>query len=138
MNEHSSIERLADKPESQNIPETHEPQDGANEKTTGQMIEAGQSSSPGAQVAAPSVLPTPLPQDDHGVPGAQQSAPLAPLANMPAIADDSDLIEKEWVMRAKHIVEQTRSDPYVQSQEVNKMKADYIKKRYGKDMKLSS
>ena len=54
----------------------------------------------------------------------------------PDIADDSDLIEKEWVNKAKHIVEQTKEDPYNQTKELNKMKADYLQKRYAKELKL--
>jgi hypothetical protein len=52
-------------------------------------------------------------------------------------AEDSDLIEKEWVIKAKAIVEQTRYDPYRQNKEINRVKADYIKKRYNKDIKIS-
>ena len=58
-------------------------------------------------------------------------------ANSPAIADDADLIEKEWVEKAKEIVAQTKHDPFLQNKEVNKMKADYLKKRYNKDLKLT-
>ena len=53
------------------------------------------------------------------------------------IADDSDLIEKEWVIRAKSIVSQTKDDPNLQNKEVNKIKAEYMKKRYNKDLKVS-
>ncbi len=53
------------------------------------------------------------------------------------IADDTDLIEKEWVIRAKSIVLQTKDDPNLQNKEVNKIKADYMKKRYNKDLKVS-
>jgi len=56
---------------------------------------------------------------------------------IPAIADDADLIEKEWVDRAKRIVEHTKHDPYTQNKHMNVMKADYLKKRYNKDIKLS-
>ncbi|MEI6755957.1 MAG: hypothetical protein WCK80_03035 [bacterium] len=52
------------------------------------------------------------------------------------VKDDGDLIEKEWVDKAKQIVEKTRSDPYKQSEELTVMKADYMKKRYGKDIKV--
>lgn len=55
----------------------------------------------------------------------------------PQIADDGDLIEKEWVDRAKRIVEHTKHDPHLQNKEMNTMKADYLKKRYNKDIKLS-
>lgn len=52
-------------------------------------------------------------------------------------AEDSDLIEKEWVAKAKQIVERTKDDPYVQNKEISKVKAEYIKRRYNKDLKLS-
>ena len=51
-------------------------------------------------------------------------------------ANDVDLIEKEWVRKAKLIVERTLNDPYTQSDELSKAKADYIKKRYGRDVKI--
>ncbi len=51
------------------------------------------------------------------------------------IADDVDLIEKEWVDRAKDIVNKTKHDPKLQSQELNKVKADYIKQRFNKDLR---
>jgi len=57
-------------------------------------------------------------------------------SGMPMIADDTDLIEKEWVDKAKQIVAQTSHDPYLQNKEINKVKADYLKKRYNKDLKL--
>lgn len=48
----------------------------------------------------------------------------------------SDLIEKEWVVRAKAIVQQTRSDPHLQTKQLGKFKAEYMKKRYNKDLKV--
>ncbi len=76
----------------------------------------------------PGVPAVPLPQFD------QATVPsLMPTA--PQIADDADLIEKEWVDKAKEIVEHTRDDPYKQNQGVNKLKADYIQKRYNKQIK---
>ena len=55
----------------------------------------------------------------------------------PAIADDADLIEKEWVEKAKEIVDKTRDNPYLQNKAISEMKADYIKKRYNKDVTKS-
>ncbi len=60
-----------------------------------------------------------------------------PLMGSPQIADDNDLIEKEWVIRAKEIVARTAHDPHLQNREMNRFKADYLKKRYNKDVKLS-
>ncbi len=50
-------------------------------------------------------------------------------------ADDADLIEKQWVQKAKNIVEQTKNDPYMQNNELSKVKADYIGKRFNKQLK---
>lgn len=58
------------------------------------------------------------------------------ISNTPATAEDLDLIEKEWVKKAKHIVAATMGDPYNQNKQINEMKVDYIKKRYNKDIKL--
>ncbi len=60
----------------------------------------------------------------------------AQVGAMPQIADDTDLIEKEWVEKAKQIVEQTAHDPHAQIQAINRVKVDYLKKRYNKDVKL--
>ena len=56
----------------------------------------------------------------------------------PAIADDVDVIEKEWVDKAKAIVDKHRDDPYQQEEEANKLQSSYLKKRYGKTIKKSS
>lgn len=67
----------------------------------------------------------------------QNQAAMPLQASSPLMAEDSDLIEKEWVEKAKKIVEATRDDPYQQNREINKVKADYMKKRYNKDIHLS-
>lgn len=81
-------------------------------------------------IAAPS-LPTPItPQaDDAGTSTSDDN---------PAAAADEDLIEKEWVDRAKKIIAETKEDPHRREVEVNKLQADYLKKRYGKDLGQST
>lgn len=64
-------------------------------------------------------------------------APIAPVTGIPVSADDVDLIEKEWVEKAKEIVDRTQGDPYAQSKQLSQMKAEYIKKRYNRDLKVS-
>ena len=85
-----------------------------------------------AQTAVPAnaVSPAPVAQQ----PAQTQTAPA--LTN-PDLAEDVDLIEKEWVNKAKAIVNHTKDDPRRQNTELNKMKADYIKKRYNKDIQVS-
>lgn len=75
------------------------------------------------------------------VPG--QDTPVSPTTAgtshiaAPPVAEDADLIEKEWVLRAKALVAKTKDDPHQQNKELNLYKADYIKKRYNKDVKVS-
>ncbi len=52
-------------------------------------------------------------------------------------ANDSDRIEKEWVVKAKQIVESTRNDPYMRTKKIGDFRAEYMKKRYNKDIKVS-
>ena len=83
---------------------------------------------------ASSVLPLAA-DDPSSIAASAQQLPAAQA--YPLIADDADLIEKEWVNKAKEIVEKTKADPYQQNKEVNKVKADYLKKRYNKELKLA-
>lgn len=67
--------------------------------------------------------------DDDGAPPV--SSPKT--SNLPAA--DRDLIEKQWVQKAKEIVAETKSDPYKQKSEMSRAKADYIQKRFKKAIK---
>jgi hypothetical protein len=88
-----------------------------------------------APIAALPQLPS-LPAPQTVPPALQVQA--APKDTNPLAASDEDLIEKEWVDKAKKIVALTRDDPFKQEQEVSRLQADYLKKRYGKEIKLSS
>lgn len=70
-------------------------------------------------VPQPVAVPIQAPQDNT-------SAPL--------VADDADLIEKEWVDRAKKIIQDTRDDPAKREEQVSQLQKDYLKKRYGKEI----
>lgn len=111
-----------------------------------QNIEQPGNSNPVERQAPPAGNFAPQPQQQPAF--AQQAIPQQPpvtpqqgtqsaSAAMPTIADDADLIEKEWVAKAKEIVARTKNDPYMQNKEVEIMKADYMKKRYNKDIKLT-
>jgi Txe/YoeB family toxin of Txe-Axe toxin-antitoxin module len=116
-------------------PETTPKSDTYSEQENAKHLEKVPSDNPaGAQSAAQPAPPTSVPMvtpHDEPAPGS------AGLSFTPQIADDTDLIEKEWVERAKRIVEHTKHDPHEQTKEMNSMKADYLKKRYNKDLKLS-
>lgn len=50
--------------------------------------------------------------------------------DMPQVAADDDLIEKEWVDKLKKIINLTKGNPYEQAKAVAALQADYLKKRY--------
>ena len=86
--------------------------------------------------AAPQPGVLPAPQLPAPVVQAEPQISAAPQAHLAPAAED-DVIEKEWVDRAKKIISQTRDNPYEQEKAVSKLQADYIQKRYGKEVKLS-
>ena len=87
---------------------------------------------------AATTIPLPSLPLDSTVAAPPAGTSAVPIQNAALLADDDkDLIEKEWVDKAKQIVERTRDDPYKQSEELTVFKADYIKKRYGKTIKVS-
>lgn len=108
-------------------------------EVTSGVEQTEQQRSKAIETAQPTVPSTPPPVQNNTDTNQQtsqtQSATHDPAS--PMIADDADLIEKEWVLRAKAIVDRTRQDPYQQNKEVEKMKADYLKKRYNKEIKLT-
>lgn len=58
--------------------------------------------------------------------------------DVPIVANDDDLIEKEWVDKAKQIIADTREDPYRREQEISKLQVEYIRRRYGREIGGSS
>lgn len=82
----------------------------------------------------------PLPPAPTAAQATQQTPTAAPsttISDVPSTADDADLIEKEWVVKAKTIVNGTLDDPYNQSKQLTAIKANYLQKRYNKNLKLS-
>jgi aconitase A len=56
------------------------------------------------------------------------------ISDNPVIAKHKDMIEKDWVIKAKKIIADTPNDPYQQEKAVNQLKTDYLKKRYGRGL----
>lgn len=101
--------------------------------------QAPQEVQPAGPVQSGPALPPPAPVSTQ--PARQVVPVLNPSATHggnPTSAADEEVIEKEWVDRAKQIVEQTKADPHKQEQEVSKLQADYLMKRYGKEVKLTN
>jgi hypothetical protein len=85
--------------------------------------------------AAPAAAVQPMPQATP-LPAALMTDPVQSVAAA-AQADDDSALDEEWVNKAREIVERTHNDPYLQSREISKIKAQYIKVRYNKDIKSS-
>ena len=69
------------------------------------------------------------------------SAPATPATStgladddVPTNASDDDLIEKEWVDKAKKIIATTKDDPYTREREISKLQIEYIRRRYGREI----
>ncbi len=93
----------------------------------------------------------PTPQQAGGLPMPQQ--PQLPPAQPPAAlsvatpsaapkaqeeeADNEDQLDEVWVAKARQIVEQTKDDPYKQSKAISRIKADFLKTRYQKEIKVN-
>lgn len=73
----------------------------------------------------------------------QQPAPVPPAADPAAAAasvpsdDNTDALDEEWINKAKAIVEQTKHDPHLESSELSKVKAEYLRIRYNKHIKVT-
>lgn len=83
-----------------------------------------------AQVAMPSA-PT-LPPALIAQPAITQGSSSDDTATL--LASDDDLIEKEWVDKAKKIIAETKDDPYKREYEISKLQIEYIRKRYGREI----
>lgn len=79
----------------------------------------------------PVAQPTQQPTDDQTT----TTQPVSSPATAGLSAADANLIEKEWVEKAKQVIGKTRSDPFTRKNEVSKIKADYIRKRFNKQIK---
>lgn len=115
---------------------------GSNHETSVQQPEQFQAAAEQAPMRsqqAPAAL-TSLPLPSPVIPAAttpQTDVSKTSNSTSASLSDDDDLIEKEWVEKAKQIVERTRDNPYQQSEELTGVRADYMKKRYNKSIKLS-
>lgn len=89
-------------------------------------------------IAAPPVTDIAVPLPPQPVVGDDTQDDVASLlTSIPAIAADDDLIEKEWVDKAKQIIADTADDPHRREAAVNRLQREYLRKRYGKELGAS-
>lgn len=132
--EPKSPEQAPSSVEMPSMPDVHEglsirspeySQEQAVEKRPTQTDDAMRPVAPVVQLPTPVTVPGPS-NDSQAT---TNSAAINPVA-----AADEDLIEKEWVDKAKKVVSETKDDPHKQERAVGKLQADYLKKRYGKEL----
>lgn len=102
------------------------------ERDSGQENRVGGHGSEPAYVAP---APAPVAPTAPPLPAMPQPVVDDSSAN-PLLAADDDLIEKEWVEKAKKVIAETRHDPHLQEQAVSRLQADYLQKRYNKTVKV--
>jgi len=128
-------------PEKKNTPtDGSESSDVANEKESAKQVEQkSQAAKDGSGVVSASAVDDAkqklqgVSQSDQGSDSDDNDDDQS--VDMPEVAEDVDLIEKEWVKKAKDIVNATYGDPYTQNKQISKMKVEYIKKRYDRQIK---
>lgn len=110
-------------PNGERIPTLPTPEGGI-ESGADRKEQTAEATAAAADVAATGAPTMPLAQSD---PASTTTTTTSPL-----VAADEDVIEKEWVDKAKQIVEKTKNDPHARANGVNELQKDYLKKRYGK------
>jgi hypothetical protein len=90
-----------------------------------------------AQAAAADAAATGVPVQQPAATTPVDEPSAQPVGDGPAVAGDEDVIEKEWVDKAKQIIETTKNDPHERTERVNQLQKDYLKKRYGKELGAS-
>jgi len=73
------------------------------------------------------MLPTPVAADSN-------DDVITTIGSVPLVANDDDLIEKEWVDKAKKIIAETHNNPHQREQSISELQVVYLKKRYGKEL----
>lgn len=106
------------------------------ERVSPTKIETEQFTQHGVPTANTSLTPSVVPVQQTALNSVAQQPAQGSSTTNPSVAADDDVIEKEWVDKAKQVVNNTNGDPRLQKHNVSLLQADYINKRYGKELKL--
>lgn len=118
-------------------PETDQTQTPERQPAGAERAPAPEVKKPGQGTSLPPVQ-IPVTQDDDDDTQPADDTPPRVTVTTPMIAEDVDVIEMEWVDKAKKIIKQTRDDPFAQEQAMEQLQIDYLRKRYGKEIKTKS
>ncbi len=83
----------------------------------------------------PQAVPAHLTADDVAQAIAAAPMPTAPVVATPQVAADQDVVEPEWVDAAEQAITQTTGNPHAEEEAVESLQIDYLKKRYGHEVK---
>lgn len=112
-------------------------------------VEQGVVYAPESGLSNPEVMPPQPSQVQYSVasPVAAGAVPMPIAQPLPSVdgaaavptdgGDDATDLDKQLIEKAKAIVERTKADPYVESSEISKAKAEYLRVRYNKHIKLA-
>ena len=89
---------------------------------------------PGLGLPAPAAIDGDMTAPPHT--DAQHAGVPVPQQPVQQQDDNPDDLDREWVYKAKEIVERTKHDPFMESRELSKVKADYLKTRHNKHLKV--
>jgi hypothetical protein len=113
---------------------------GAHHSTHGREIRPITMDAPPLPFVPPADSAAPVPMPAQPIPiltGADPAAAAAAQAADNPSDEDIDALDEEWVNKAKAIVDRTKGDPYLESKEISKAKADYLRVRYNKKIKIA-
>ena len=85
----------------------------------------------------PPVAPVAMPVVVQPVASPAGVQPMTDPAVNPIAANDDDIIETEWVDRAKQIIIQTKDNPFAREKAIGELQRDYLMKRYGRQVGAS-
>lgn len=113
-------------------PESESRQEQTAEAPPARPEQAGKQPKQPALPAVPDDIPT---VDQPVIAAPPQDLTAAGPADPKAIAADTERIEREWVDKVKNIIAHTQDDPHLQKEQMSKVKAEYIQKRFNKTIK---
>lgn len=134
-------------PQFDQTPGLHLPQPNAGGPQTGYNPVPFNAPQVATPLSQPQTAPAPNPQPATQVnqpayspaPDYSSQSSSTPMNHASASAsDDADGAgDEEWVNKARDIATRYKGDPYMQSKELSRLKAQYVKARYNKDIKVS-
>ncbi|MBX4188859.1 hypothetical protein KW792_02055 [Candidatus Saccharibacteria bacterium] len=114
--------------------------EGERQQEQGREAPAAQPETAGKQVNQPALpaIPDDIPVADQPVIAAPQDTTTPISIDPKAAAQDADRIEQEWIDKAKNIIQRTNDDPHLRKEQVSRIKAEYIQKRFNKTIKTDA